>query len=292
MAAVNGLGYVLVEATDLDAWHAFACDLLGLQAAVREDNRLVLRLDEKAYRLDIRRSETDRVTALGWQVKGPNELEELVGRLESAGFAVKRADAELTRERQVMGLVSFTDPEGQELELFYGLQKHADRFASPTGARFVTGEGEMGHAFQMVHDNEAYNRLYLDVLGFKLSDYIHFGDSYGTFTHANSRHHTFAWAPIPFLPPGVAHLMFEVDDLDLVGRAWDKVQAGAAPVASTFGKHTNDEMLSFYVKSPSGFQIEYGYGGRSIDDATWSVESYDRPSYWGHKMTDPNEPEI
>ena len=52
------------------------------------------------------------------------------------------------------------------------------------------------------------------------------------------------------------HLMFEVTDLDLVGRAWDKVLDGAAPIASTLGKHTNDEMSSFYVRSPSGFQIE------------------------------------
>ena len=292
MAEVAGLGYALVEARDLDAWRDFACDLLGLQVVSQDADRLVLRLDEKAYRLDIRRGEADAVTVLGWEVKGPVELEELAQRLEANGYPVKRADAELVAERMVMGLVQFTDPEGQELELFYGLQESTQRFVSPTGARFVTGVGGMGHAFQMVRDNEAYNKLYLELLGFKLSDYIHFGPLYGTFTHANPRHHSFAWAPVPFFPQGIMHLMFEVDDLDLVGRAWDKVQAGAARVASTLGRHTNDEMLSFYVHSPSGFQVEYGYGGKLIDDATWTVDSYDAPSYWGHQMTDPNEPKI
>lgn len=293
MAEVIGLGYALVEARDLDAWKKFACDLLGLQAVTDTADRLVLRLDDKSYRLDIRRGDADAVTVLGWEVKGPKELEELAQRLESNGYAIKRADADQVRERKVSGLVQFDDPEGLRLELFYGLQKDRERFVSPTGARFVTGVGGLGHAFQMVRDNDAYTTLYLDLLGLKLSDYIDFAPGmYGTFTHANPRHHSFAWAPIPFAPQGVGHLMFEVDELDIVGRAWDKVQAGAAPIASTFGKHTNDEMLSFYVKTPSGFQIEYGFGGKLIDDATWSPARYDVPSYWGHKRTDPDEPDV
>jgi 2,3-dihydroxybiphenyl 1,2-dioxygenase len=293
MAEVVGLGYAIVEARDLGAWKEFACDLLGLQAVEATEERLLLRMDDKAYRLDVRHGEGDAVTVLGWEVTGPKELEELAASLESNGFAVKRGDAALARERQVSGIVAFDDPEGQKLELFYGLKKDRDRFVSPTGARFVTGAGGLGHAFQMVRDNDAYNKLYLDLLGFRLSDYIDFGpDMYGTFTHANERHHSFAWAPIPTAPPGVGHLMFEVDELDFVGRAWDKVQAGAAPIASTFGKHSNDEMLSFYVKTPSGFQIEYGFGGKIIDEATWTPSRYDVPSYWGHKRTDPNEPDV
>ena len=221
MAEVRSLGYVVVEATDLDAWKAYACDLLGLQAVVDTPDRLLLRLDEKAYRVDIRRGDTDAVSAIGWEVKGQRELDELAKSLESNGYSVKRADSEAAELRRVSGLVEFDDPEGQRLELFWGLQEATDRFASPTGARFVTGAGGMGHIFQFVHDNDAYDKLYFDVLGFKLSDYIDFGPGMsGTFTHCNERHHSFAWAPAPFMPPGVGHLMFEVDELDFVGRAW------------------------------------------------------------------------
>ena len=296
MAEVRSLGYVVVEATDLDAWKAYACDLLGLQAVVDTPDRLLLRLDEKAYRVDIRRGDTDAVSSIGWEVKGQRELDELAKSLESNGYSVKRADSEAAGLRRVSGLVEFDDPEGQRLELFWGLQEATDRFASPTGARFVTGAGGMGHIFQFVHDNDAYDKLYFDVLGFKLSDYIDFGPGMsGTFTHCNERHHSFAWAPAPFMPPGVGHLMFEVDELDFVGRAWSKSQQGAAPIMMQFGKHTNDEMLSFYSKTPSGFQVEYGYGGKLIDDATWTPSRYNAPSYWGHEFTehrDPNEPDV
>jgi len=280
---VIGLGYVVIEARDLDAWASFASDLLGLQIASRSDDRLLLRLDDKSYRLDIRRGEVDAVTVLGWEVKGPNELSELAERLERNGYAIKRADAAAIRERQVSALIEFEDPDGSRRELFYGSKRDSARFVSPTAARFVTGTGGLGHAFQMVTDAEAFRQLYVDILGFKLTDYIEFGGGYGTFLHANPRHHSFAFAAPSGIPARVGHLMFEVDDIDLVGRAYDKVLEGAAPLALSFGKHTNDEMLSFYVTSPSGFSVEYGFGGRLIDDSVWAPDRYDTPSYWGHK---------
>ena len=37
------------------------------------------------------------------------------------------------------------------------------------------------------------------------------------------------------------------------------------------GKHTNDHMVSFYSRSPSGFDVEFGYDGLLVDEATWTV---------------------
>ncbi|XVV15142.1 VOC family protein [Actinoplanes sp. CA-131856] len=293
MSEVIGLGYVLVEASDLGAWKSFAVDLLGLQAVTDTEERLTLRMDEKSYRLDIRRGPADAVTTLGWEVRGKRELEELARKLEANGYSVKRESGEAAAERHVSELIQFDDPEGLRLELYYGQRNALERFVSPTGAQFVTGTGGLGHAFQFVGDMTAYDRLYLDILGFKVSDYIDFGPGmFGTFTHANPRHHSLAYAAVPDLPSTIGHLMFEVDDIDLVGRAYDNVLDGAAPIASTFGKHVNDEMLSFYVTTPSGFQIEYGYGGLLIDDATWTPARYEKPSYWGHRPTNPDEPRV
>jgi hypothetical protein len=41
-------------------------------------------------------------------------------------------------------------------------------------------------------------------------------------------------------------------------------------------------MLSFYTQTPSGFELEYGCNGRTIDDDTWNIVEYDSISYWGH----------
>lgn len=284
MAEVRSLGYVLITAGDLDAWEKFATELLGLQVAERTPERLRLRNDEKLYRLEINRGEGEGVTTLGWEVKGHDELEELIGRLEANGYAVTRESADFAKERGVFELASFTDPDGLRLELFVAQMSDKRKFASPTGANFFTGEGGLGHVFQLVNEEEPFRKLYLEILGFKLSDYIDFGPIYGTFTHCNPRHHSFAFAPVPNAPKGIGHIMFEVDDIDLVGRAYDKVlKEKAAPLAMSLGRHSNDQMISFYVNSPSGFQIEYGYGGLLIDDNDWTPRRYDVPGFWGHE---------
>lgn len=284
MPRVRSLGYVAISTRDLDAWERFATDVVGLQVSERTADRLRLRNDEAWYRLDVRLGETEGVTTLGWEVGGPEDLVELAKTLGAAGYEITEESFEYATDRGAMSVVSFTDPDGLRIELFYGQKIDRRAFTSPTGARFITGEGGLGHVFQLVNDEEKFRHLYLDLLGFRLSDNIEFGPIFGTFTHCNPRHHSFAFAAVPQAPKGIGHIMLEVDDVDVVGRAYDKVvKEAAAPLAISLGRHSNDHMMSFYVNSPSGFQIEYGYGGLLIDDDTWRPVRYDVPNFWGHE---------
>ena len=87
---------------------------------------------------------------------------------------------------------------------------------------------------------------------------------------------------------GVHHLMVELFSFDDVGQGYDLAQGDPARgepnrVGVTLGRHTNDLMTSFYAKTPSGFMVEYGWGGRDIEPATWQpFECDDGPSLWGH----------
>jgi hypothetical protein len=51
-------------------------------------------------------------------------------------------------------------------------------------------------------------------------------------------------------------------------------------------------MVSFYLRSPSGFEIEYGFGARTVNDATWKVQRHESGSIWGHRgpSTPPPKP--
>ena len=65
--------------------------------------------------------------------------------------------------------------------------------------------------------------------------------------------------------------------------AYDRCRDAGFPIANELGQHPNDLMFSFYAKTPSGFDVEIGSGGRKVDDATWEVQTYDRLSTWGHR---------
>ena len=137
----------------------------------------------------------------------------------------------------------------------------------------------LGHAVLPVTEDEAAVRFYRDVLGFRLRDSMRmapelFGQPAGgpplfmRFLGCNPRHHSLALAPFP-AGSGMVHLMIEVATLDDVGRALDRCARRGAPVSASLGRHANDLMVSFYVQTPGGFDVEYGTDGQLVDDATW-----------------------
>lgn len=282
---VRSLGYLRLNATDLDHWGDFAQRVLGLMVAARDDRHLRLRLDEHACRLDVLRADHGGVATVGWEVSGPEALTVLTERLVRAGHQVTPLTEDACRDRMVSGGAQFRDPDDNyDIELAWGLKTATERFASPLGASFVAGDLGLGHLFQVVSDEDTYRRLYQEVLGFRLSDHIDFGPGLvGTFLHCNPRHHSFAFSANPARPLGVGHFMMETTELDILGRAMDVVDAEDIAVVQTFGRHTNDRMVSQYIITPSDVALEFGTGGILIDDATWRPTRYDVAHFWGHK---------
>lgn len=281
MASVRSLTYLGVRGPDLDAWRAFACEVLGLQSTDEStDDRLVLRMDDRSHRLTVERGDPG-ISRIGFELGSRAELDELVGVLQADGLEVTM-DADLAAARHVKSLARCQDPAGNQIELVVGHLTAKTAFASPRGVRFKTEDQGLGHVFLIVPDFEAAWHFYVDLLGFRMSDTIDLGFAEGTFLHCNGRHHTVALVGLPGVS-ALAHLMLEVDDVDAVGRAYDIVGERGITISMTLGVHTNDHMFSFYVQSPSGFEVEYGTNGRTVDDATWTVGHYDAASFWGHK---------
>jgi extradiol dioxygenase len=79
----------------------------------------------------------------------------------------------------------------------------------------------------------------------------------------------------------VQHICIEANRLDDVGRAYDLVQERNLPITLCLGRHTMDTLASFCLRSPSGFDIEFGAGGELLGDDFVQVN----PSHsevWGH----------
>jgi biphenyl-2,3-diol 1,2-dioxygenase len=285
-AAVTALGYIGIGASDLAAWQRYATEVLGL-ACTERDGTLYLRMDAAAWRIGIEPSQADDIRYAGFEVGSPEDLEAIRRRLENLGVTVAAAPEAERAARGVDRLMRCRDPDGIAIELFSGRQAADSPFVSPRGLSFVTGAQGLGHIVLMVSDAAASQRFYVDGLGFAVSDYITLGEPPRvlelTFLHCNPRHHTVALAPVPKARKRLNHLMLQVDSLDDVGATLDLIRDRKLPVSVGLGRHTNDHMLSFYAQTPSGFDVEFGYGARTVDDATWTVEHYDSGSTWGHR---------
>jgi len=283
---IGSLGYLGLRVQNPAAFGDYVTGVLGLMPGEAQDR---YRLDDLAWRIAVEPGDADDLAYVGFEVAGPAELEAVRARLAEGGVAVGNGDPDLLAQRQVLGLVTCQDPDGLAVEIFYGPTLRTEApFASPAGvADFVTGEQGLGHIVLSTRDMAAARRFYQDLLGFRLSDIIHMGPPAPEgvdmeFFHCNPRHHTLALIPIP-LPKRLHHFMIQVATLDAVGFALERATAAGAPITANLGRHTNDQMVSFYSRTPAGFEVEFGQGAIEVDDATWRVARHDKPSSWGHQ---------
>ena len=255
--------------------------------AVSGSDGLRLRIDERPFRVAVSPTEgAEGLAFTGWEVADADTLDCAVDQLRAAGRSVRSASEDEARARRTRGLVRTTDPSGFELEFFHGpILDHAP-FASPAGvSRFVTGGLGMGHIVLGTPHIAEMVDFYTNVLGFRVSDYWRPDDRDVVFLRCNARHHSLALVPAD--EAALYHFMLEAATLDDVGAALQRHHDAGMPISMDLGKHTNDEMVSFYSTSPSGFDVEFGFGGRLIDESTWVVGEITEPSLWGHRAPQP-----
>ncbi|HYH92151.1 MAG TPA: VOC family protein [Candidatus Saccharimonadales bacterium] len=279
---IRALSYVGIETADTAAWASFATDVLGMPVVrpAGDDSRLLLRMDERSYRFDVRQGSTDRMLWLGWEVSSKADLDAAETELRAAGVPVERGSADESKERGIVDFIRFEDPAGNRQEVFYGQEAdfRALQLTRPMDG-YLTGELGMGHAVIGVPNFRESLDFYTDVLGFRVSDTFR---DFMAFLHCNPRHHSLALVGTD--KPGLRHIMLETRSIDDVGSAID-VARSRGILTRGLGRHTNDQAVSCYFETPSGWEIEYGWSGLQVDDEVWIVRQLAGPtSLWGHEV--------
>ncbi|MFL5252945.1 MAG: VOC family protein [Rhodopila sp.] len=280
--AIQALGYLGIGSTKPDDWTSFATSQLGMQAVDRGGAMRAFRMDDRKQRLIIDGGLAENERIFGWEVADAAALDALAGRLENAGVTVRRASAAVADQRCAAEVIGFADPAGNRLEAFHGGQVDTEPFRPGRDiAGFRAGPLGMGHVLMAVPDVDAALAFYRDLLGFRISDFIR-APVTAYFMHVNPRHHSLAIVQGP--GRAMHHLMMELYSLDDVGQGYDMAQSRPDSVAVKLGRHPNDLMTSFYMRTPSDFLVEYGWGGLEVDDATWQpIEMKTVGSFWGHQ---------
>jgi 2,3-dihydroxybiphenyl 1,2-dioxygenase len=283
---VSQLGYLVLNASNIDAWRDLATSVIG--AEVRRDQtpeQLLLRFDGHHHRIALRPANANSIVAIGWEVPTLGALDALRTQVASHGFVVTEGTREDLADRKVEALFRFNDLDGVPLEIYYGPWVDDAPFQpSRPMSGFNCGSLGLGHVVLVSKDKDKAARFYQGTLGFSVTDYIVAGELDATFLHCNPRHHSLALMNECYGQRSgeLSHFMLETLALDDVGRAYDIVRSRKLPLVLSLGQHSNDRMTSFYVKTPSGFSMEYGWGGLLVDDTRWRIKHHSTTKLWGH----------
>lgn len=283
------MGYVLVESRRIAHWQRFAGEALGMHVE-RDGGTLVCRLDEHARRIVVADGPAEDVAALGYQVDDEATLQQVLGRLRARGVDVRSGDDGAAALRGVEHFWQVTGPKGLSVELFVD-PLVSERPLGMLASGFGTGAAGMGHVaitsrrprdtiafWQQIFDARVSDRIEDRVSGMTLDI---------TFLRLNPRHHSVAVAAtrgvkMDPLRTRIHHLNIQPATLDDLGAAYRRCRDLGFRVALGVGQHPNDKEISFYVVSPSGFYLEYGWAPIEVDEATWETGLHRGISVWGH----------
>jgi 2,3-dihydroxybiphenyl 1,2-dioxygenase len=300
---LRGIAYLGLSVPDVDAWSEFATDVIGLMqarmtpeqdpgsadasgaAAVSQGSASAsayLKADDRVWRIALHAADQPGLAYAGFEVRDERSFAAAVEHLRTAGCDPVPGTAAEIAQRCVRDLVWVRDPSGVRVEVCWGPTRDGG-FRSPVGVpAFVTGALGLGHYVLLVADLDAAMAFYQRVLGLRLSDYVVIGPGMSVqFLRCTPRHHSVALTAVGPVE-GLHHIALEVPDVDQVGRALDRALGAKVPITASLGRHKNDRMLSFYMRSPAGFEVEIGCDGLVVDDATWVVNHFTGGDEWGH----------
>ena len=287
----------MLNAQDLPAWKTFGADILGLMLddESSSDSRLFFRMDDHPSRLLVQQGDVDGLATIGWEFSSSAAYHAIVADLQSRGFVIEAGNVEGAAWRNVTEYSMGTDPAGNPFEVYHTRTGLVDDFKSPLNIEaFVTGDMGMGHVVIPAPNMDETHDFYQDVFGFGNSDNLTLPpaaegapDMNIRFLHAtNPRHHSLALFNYP-VPSRIVHLILEVKSVDEVGECLDRVNKAGYPLMSTLGRHSNDNMLSFYVVGPGGIAIEFGCEGMQIDWQKYTSTVSNVGDIWGHEYVPP-----
>lgn len=284
---IERLAYLGFAVEDTQAWFQFARDGLGLTDARAVGETLRLRMDDRAWRIALHPASRNDLLYVGFEVDGTGAIEKLEASLRDRDIDCRRLTPTQLDARSIRAGIAFKDPDGLDLEVVYGHATASQPFESRLVRRFLTNGQGLGHIVISARDPDRSIEFYRS-LGFETTDLIQMEVASGmvltiTFLHCNSRHHTLALTRLP-IERRLEHFMVEVESIDEVIKAYNRMRRLGYQIRRHLGRHPNDEMLSFYVVTPAGFDVEVGWDGKQVG-ADWKVQTYDRISLWGHEAS-------
>ena len=221
-----------------------------------------------------------RLLTLGLGVEDPDDLDRIAGDVARLGLAVERGpDA-----------VRVVDP-GTGVEVVAQVAEpivSADAYDVPASnapgrwgreharSSALDRDGpveprKLGHVVVGSTDSELSHRLFVDGLGFKVSDHV---EGVASFLRCSTDHHNvlLQTAPVPFLH----HTSCQVDDVDEIGRgARALLDVDPGRDVWGLGRHHIGSNFFWYFRDPAGNFAEY-YSDLDVivDDELWKPETF------------------
>ena len=260
MSRVNEIRYVGYAMPDLEAERAFYADKWGLRQVAEQDGMVYFATEghDELFVVRLRQSEKRRIDVIALAADSRADVDALHEKVGAAGCRIIFAPRALEGFGGGYGF-RFFSPDGLPFEISSDVARGKAR-------QIVRWEGipeKISHIVLHSPDHKAATQFFIDVLGFRLTDWL--GD-FMSFLRCNEWHHRIALLPGPACLNHVAYDMPSADDLM---RGISRLRKLDVDLRWGPGRHTAGDNIFSYFTTPAEFAVEYTAELERVDDATW-----------------------
>ncbi len=281
MIKIRDVAYVRLRAPDLDKMEEFLTDF-GMVPSARTENALYMRGTDQAHHIHITERGDPKFVGIGFYAASEDDL-----------VTLSQADGSSTvhdiEEPGGGKRVQLTDPDGNLVEVIYGIETAAEMPVSQAQTpNFGTGRnrfGEfvrnekgpaqvkrLGHVLLVTPQLPALTDFYRGHLGLLPSDEVYDGDKsnlVATFNRVDRGdeyvdHHTL----VPVAHPekaGLQHAAFEVENIDAEMLGHEHLRAKGYRHSWGIGRHFMGSQIFDYWYDPYGFMVEHFIDGDMLN---------------------------
>jgi catechol 2,3-dioxygenase-like lactoylglutathione lyase family enzyme len=261
MSKVTEIRYVGYGVPDIELERAFYRDQWGLREVPSTDGLVYFAADgdDELYVVRLRESADKRVDVISFASDTRTDVDELHERVVAAGCRIIFTPKALDSLGGGYGF-RFFSPDGLPFEISSDVKRGKGR-AIPRGSAIPE---RISHIVLHSPKHKEATRFFLDVLGFRLSDWI--GD-FMSFLRCNEWHHRIALLPGP---PCLNHVAYDMANVDEMMRGVAKLKRLNTEILWGPGRHTAGNNTFSYFNTPNGFSVEYTSELERVDENTWS----------------------
>jgi catechol 2,3-dioxygenase-like lactoylglutathione lyase family enzyme len=270
------IGHATYETPDLDRQLDYYTQVIGLNLAGREKGRAILTSRLGFEILVLEQGSAARCSRQSFQVRPDFDFAGAQAGLKKHGIASeRRSDA----SPGISEAVVFTDPNGTQIELFA-------KCAQAQGPEKVQGVAplKLGHMAFFVKDAKAITDFYVDVLGFRVSDWM---EDFFVFLRCGSDHHTANFRTAPDMVK-LDHIAFELKDWAHIQAAcevlgnhkrpilWGPMRHGIGHNIAVYHRDPDDHIIEFYTELDQMTNEALG----AFESRPWHRDRPQRPKVW------------
>lgn len=273
---LRSLRHVALETAAFDNSVEFYGQLWGLEQlpTLAEDGRAYFRGSGPEHHiLELHRAEVNGINHIAWSVATPLEVDAATEHLRKHGVTILEEPVRTTD----VGLgyrVRFLDIEGRTLEISAEVSSVAPRSLD------ASVPNRLAHVVLNTIDIDAACEFYLEVLGFKVTDW---SEHQMVFLRCNADHHSVAFNQADWT--SLNHVAYEMPSVDHYMRGIGRLkQHGVEPLWGP-GRHGPGNNTFAYFADPAGLVPEFTSEVEQIDGDNWLPRVWrrvpDQSDLWG-----------